>query len=157
MRILIIDDNTTSLQSLSVVLADLGHQPTTFSDPVAALEHTKESYYPLIITDIKMPGLDGLDLLAKVKQSPHSSRSDVIIITGHGDMDTAIAALRNGAYDYLNKPINARELAAAVERSAEHQALIFENSDLKEHMEQRIEEANRSLKDDLDKMRSSKA
>ena len=154
MRILIIDDNLTSLQSLSVVLTDLGHQPTTFSDPLAALDHAKKSYFPLIITDIKMPEMDGLSLLAELKQCDSSSKSDVIIVTGHGDMDTAITALRNGAYDYLNKPINARELAAAVERSAEHQALLFENTDLKEHFEQRIAEASESLKHDMQAMQS---
>lgn len=154
MRILIVDDNPTSLQSLSVVLTDLGHQPTTFSDPVAALAHAKENYYPLIITDIKMPALDGLSLLAKLKACDMCRQSDVIIITGHGDMDTAITALRNGAYDYLNKPINARELAAAVERSSEHQTLLFENKDLKQNMEQRVAEAKESLQDDLEKMRS---
>ncbi|SIN97108.1 sigma-54-dependent transcriptional regulator [Halodesulfovibrio marinisediminis] len=154
MRILIVDDNSTSLQSLSVVLTDLGHQPTTFSEPVAALNHAKESYYPLIITDIKMPTMDGLTLLAELKACETSKRSDVIIITGHGDMDTAITALRNGAYDYLNKPINARELAAAVERSAEHQTLLFENTDLKQNMEERVAEAKESLQEDLEKMRS---
>lgn len=154
MRILIVDDNSTSLQSLSVVLTDLGHQPSTFSDPVAALNHAKESYYPLIITDIKMPAMDGLSLLAELKACETSKRSDVIIITGHGDMETAITALRNGAYDYLNKPINARELAAAVERSAEHQTLLFENTDLKQNMEERVAEAKESLQEDLEKMRS---
>ncbi|KAF1077009.1 sigma-54 dependent transcriptional regulator [Halodesulfovibrio sp. MK-HDV] len=154
MRILIVDDNSTSLQSLSVVLTDLGHQPSTFSDPVAALNHAKESYYPLIITDIKMPTLDGLSMLAELKACKTSKRSDVIIITGHGDMDTAITALRNGAYDYLNKPINARELAAAVERSSEHQILLFENTDLKQNMEERVAEAKESLQEDLEKMRS---
>lgn len=154
MRILIIDDNPTSLQSLSVVLTDLGHQPVTFNDPVAALKHAQESYYPLIITDVKMPVLDGLSLLKELKNNDRSRRSDVIIITGHGDMDTTITALRNGAYDYLSKPINARELSAAVERSAEHQALIFENNELKQHMEERVAEASKSLKKDLDEMRS---
>ena len=154
MRILIIDDNPTSLQSLSVVLTDLGHQPVTFCDPVAALNHAQESYYPLIITDVKMPVLDGLSLLKELKNNDRSSRSDVIIITGHGDMDTTITALRNGAYDYLSKPINARELSAAVERSAEHQALLFENNELKHHMEERVAEANKSLRKDLDAMRS---
>lgn len=154
MRILIVDDNPTSLQSLSVVLTDLGHQPSTFSDPVAALNHAKASYYPLIITDIKMPMLDGLSLLAELKACETSKRSDVIIITGHGDMDTAIAALRNGAYDYLNKPINARELAAVVERSFEHQNLLFENKDLKQNMEERVALAKESLQEDLEKMRS---
>lgn len=154
MRILIVDDNPTSLQSLSVVLTDLGHQPTTFSDPVAALAHADKKHYPLIITDIKMPTLDGLSLLAQLKTCNTCHQSDVIIITGHGDMDTAITALRNGAYDYLKKPINARELAAAVERSSEHQALLFENKDLKQNMEQRVAEAKESLQDDIEKMRS---
>ena len=127
MRILVIDDNSNSLQSLCLVLKDLGHEPRGMEDPVAALAVARKEYFPLIITDIRMPGLSGLDLLTKLKNDPFTHASDVVLITGHGDMATAVEALRKGAYDYLNKPINARELAAVVDRAAEHQSLIIEN------------------------------
>lgn len=154
MRILIVDDNPTSLQSLSVVLSDLGHDPAPFADPVLALEEARRAHYPLIITDIRMPRMDGITLLRKLKSTPETETCDVVLITGHGDMETAVGALRHGAYDYLNKPINARELAAVVERSAEHQALLLENRDLRQNLDLRVREVADTLHRDLEEART---
>lgn len=154
MRILIVDDNTTSLHSLRIVLSDLGHDPASFTDPVLAFEEAKRTYYPLIITDIRMPRMDGLTLLKELKNTPETEACDVVLITGHGDMETAVGALRHGAYDYLNKPINARELSAIVERSAEHQALLNENRDLRHHLDTRVKEVAGALRRDLDEART---
>ncbi|MFV0423924.1 sigma-54-dependent transcriptional regulator [Oleidesulfovibrio sp.] len=153
MRIMIIDDNPNSLQSLSVVLSDIGHEPEAFSNPVQALARLQEAYYPLVITDIRMPEMDGLELLTRIKNYERTRYSDVVLITGHGDMHTAVEALRKGAYDYLAKPINARELAAVVERSAEHQALLLENKDLKQNLTDKVNKATSTLQADLDKVR----
>ncbi len=155
MRILVIDDNAGSLQSLSMVLGDLGHEPTAKENPLEALELARSSFYPLIITDIRMPGLNGLELLTLLKQDPLAKESDVVLITGHGDMETAVEALRKGAYDYLNKPINARELAIVVDRCAERQTLLLENRELKQNLDGKVEEVTRELRHDLDKMRDS--
>ena len=145
MRIMVVDDNDQSLQSLSLVLGDLGHDVRAFSDPKEAFEVATTAFYPLIITDIRMPGLDGLELLTKLKEHALSRESDIVLITGHGDMQTAIDALRLGAYDYLNKPINARELAVVVDRCAEHQALRIENLELKTRMDEKVAEATRDV------------
>ena len=154
MRILVVDDNDQSLQSLSLVLGDLGHEPSAFSDPLAALEAARKQFYPLIITDIRMPGLDGLALLSKLKEDDVAKGSDVVLITGHGDMQTAVDALRRGAYDYLNKPINARELAVVVERCAEHQSLRLENRELRRNIEAKVAEATREMARNLEEARS---
>lgn len=157
MRILLVDDNQDSLRGLSVVLTDLGHEPTALTSAEDALAVTDTDYYPMIITDIRMPGMDGLTLLRELKERAGSSRSDVVLITGHGDMETAINALRGGAYDYLNKPINARELAAVVERSAEHQMLLTENIEYKtsftKKVEQEVTARSEALKRDLEQAR----
>ena len=145
MRILVVDDNEQSLQSLTMVLEDLGHEPLACSSPVLALEKACGEPFPLIITDIRMPGMDGLTLLSRLKEDKKAAGSDVVLITGHADMQTAVEALRNGAYDYLNKPINAKELAVVVERSAEHQALRLENRELKEKMDEKVAEATRDV------------
>ena len=150
MRIMVVDDNDQSLQSLSLVLGDLGHDVRAFSDPRSAFEVAISAFYPLIITDIRMPGLDGLELLTKLKGHPLARESDIVLITGHGDMQTAIDALRLGAYDYLNKPINARELAVVVDRCAEHQALRIENLELKTRMDERVAEATRDVVQSLE-------
>ena len=153
MRIMVVDDNDQSLQSLTLVLTDLGHEVSAFPDPLEALAVATREYYPLIITDIRMPGISGLDLLAKLKEDPLAGSSDVVLITGHGDMQTAIDALRAGAYDYLNKPINARELAVVVDRCAEHQALRFENLELKTRMDEKVAEATRDIAKNLEEVK----
>jgi len=153
MRILLVDDNEHSLQSLAVVLTDLGHEPVPVTNAEKALDYVQREFFPLVITDIRMPGMDGLELLGRIKASMYSKDTDVVIITGHGDMETAVDALRKGAYDYLNKPINARELSAVVERSAEHQALLFENREYRLEFNQKVQEATQSLQQDLERAR----
>jgi DNA-binding NtrC family response regulator len=148
-RILVVDDDRDSLQSLCLVLQDLGHDPQGLPDPFKALEEARQNFYPLVITDIRMPGMDGISLLTALKEIPELGDSDVVLITGHGDMATAVDALRKGAYDYLNKPINARELAAVVERSAEHQSLIRENYKLRHHLEDEVSRTTADLQRDL--------
>ncbi|MDR3176338.1 MAG: sigma-54 dependent transcriptional regulator [Desulfovibrio sp.] len=153
MRILVIDDNSHSLQSLCLILNDLGHEPLGVENPLEALSLARAEFFPLIITDIRMPDLDGLELLARLKSDARTSLCDVVLITGHGDMATAVDALRKGAYDYLNKPINARELAAVVDRSAEHQSLVIENRELRDNMERQVAEAAADLRKDLEEAR----
>lgn len=153
MRVLVVDDNQNSLKSLEVVIADLGHDPIGVPDAAQALKQADAQFFPLVITDIRMPGMDGLELLGALKEHPKNAGSDVVLITGHGDMETAVKALRKGAYDYLNKPINARELAAILDRVAEHQALLAENLSLRAPLEKHIAEATSSLQRDLDQAR----
>ncbi|MBG0777265.1 MAG: sigma-54-dependent Fis family transcriptional regulator [Desulfovibrionaceae bacterium] len=153
MRILIVDDSENSLQGLGVVLQDLGYDPVPCRSAEEALEAAEREAFPLVITDIRMPGMDGIELLARLKADERSRLSDIVIITGHGDMETAIEALRKGAYDYLNKPINARELAAIVRRSAEHQALLRENRDWRKRFTRRVDEATEEVRRDLDRVR----
>ncbi len=154
MRILLVDDNQDNLRSLAVVLDDLGHETVAVLSGEEALQRTRKEFFPLVITDIRMPGLDGLDLLSRIKDEETASRTDVVIITGHGDMETAIESLRRGAYDYLNKPINARELAAVVARSAEHQRLLTENKEFRLHFDSRVQEATAKIRKDLERAQS---
>ena len=153
MRILVIDDNSNSLRSLCLVLKDLGHEPCGMEEPLSALAVARKEFFPLIITDIRMPGMDGLELLAELKRDPLAGKSDVVLITGHADTATAVEALRRGAYDYLNKPINARELASVVDRSAERQALLAENTALRTDMEAHVSQATAEIKKDLESAR----
>ena len=148
-----IDDNSNSLQSLCLVLKDLGHEPYGMEDPLSALAVARKEFFPLIITDIRMPGMDGLSLLSELKSDPLAGKSDVVLITGHADMATAVDALRRGAYDYLNKPINARELASVVDRAAERQALVAENTALRADMETQVSRAAADIKKDLESAR----
>ncbi|MDL2307014.1 sigma-54 dependent transcriptional regulator [Desulfovibrio sp. OttesenSCG-928-C06] len=148
MRILVVDDNPDSLQSLGLVLRDLGHEPTAMQDSREALAEASRNFYPLIISDIRMPGLTGLELLEKIKADPVTADSDVLLITGYADIESAVQALRCGAYDYLNKPINAAELSVVVERCAAHQELLKENISLKHDLD-KAEEVRQELSNSL--------
>ncbi|MGE4296521.1 MAG: sigma-54-dependent transcriptional regulator [Desulfovibrionaceae bacterium] len=153
MHILVIDDDSISLSSLGDTLVMLGHEPVLCDHAEAALTICKDRFFPIIVTDIRMPVMDGLELLKRLKAMPESAESDVIMVTGHGDVETAITALRHGAYDFLKKPLDARELSAVIERSAEHQALRWENKELSFHCDRIVEEATGELRRNLDHVR----
>ncbi len=153
MNILLVDDEESTLEILCDVVTDQGHTPHPCLCAHAALDACENGYYPLVITDICMPDMNGLDLLGALKSSDRMRWSDIVICTGHGDMETAITALRRGAYDFLNKPVDSRELAALIERAAEHQALLRENKDFRERFDQKVREATHVLRKDLDTAR----
>lgn len=138
MEILIIDDEPDTCKSLASFLGKLGHRVTCASDGIQGLHAFHSHDFNLVITDLRMPEMDGLELLRRIKvvdQSP----VDVIVVTGHGDMDNAIKALKYGAFDYLPKPINVRELAIILERSAEYAALRQNYLSLKREFKERLE------------------
>ena len=137
MNILLIDDEQDVRKSLTNFLKKLGHAVTCAKDGTEGLRIFHSQHFNLVITDIRMPGLDGLELLRRIKTIGRYP-VDVIVITGHGDMDNAIKALKFGAYDYLQKPINVRELAIIVERSAEYATLRDNYSRLKKEFHEKI-------------------
>lgn len=122
MNILVIDDEPDICQSLAGFLNRLGHSVTCAPNGAEGLKLYHQHEFQLIITDVRMPVMDGLELLKRIKTIERAA-VDVIVFTGHGDMDNAIKALQYGAFDYLQKPVNVRELAIALERSAEYAAL----------------------------------
>ena len=158
MNILLVDDDSLILNSLSFFLEDiLGHHVTASTSAHKALELFKENYYPMVLTDIRMPGMDGVELLQQLKTLPEGKNIDIVLITGHGDMKSAIEALRSGAYDYLSKPVNVEELGAIVNRIAEHQSLLKENIELTHRFEERVAEATHETESNLNLLRSAYA
>ena len=121
MNILLVDDDRDSVRSVRRFLTKIGHQVSECSSALQALEQLQAANFPLVISDIRMPGLTGLELLRTIKAGERGRETEVVLFTGYGNMDTAIQALRLGAYDYLLKPINVEELAILVERVAERQ------------------------------------
>jgi len=155
MRVLLVDDSRETLDVLADVIRYRGHDPVTCENADAAVSLCNKTPFPLVITDIRMPGsLDGMGLLRHLKADDQMAKADIVILTGHGDMDTAVEALRLGAYDFLSKPINAQELIAVVERSAEHQSLLSENRDLTENFENEVRAATQVFHRDLMELRS---
>ena len=129
MDILLVEDDSSAREFLARYIEEqLFHHVTQCGDGLEALKLFKQKPFPMVISDIRMPGMSGIELLRRLKALPQGRNTDVVLVTGYGNMDTAIQALRNEAYDYLLKPINLEELDAVISRIAEHQALLFQIS-----------------------------
>jgi two-component system, NtrC family, response regulator AtoC len=123
-RILIAEDEEGIRSFLSAALQDEGHQVTTVPDALAALRVLHDRSFDLLLTDLKMPGaLDGIDLLRRAKAD--QPELEVVLLTAHGTVETAVEAMRLGAYDYLQKPVSSPgELRLIVARALERRRLL---------------------------------
>ena len=128
-RILIIDDEEIVLRSCERILADLDYDIRTCHDGLDGLSMLESEYFDLLILDIKMPRIDGLEVLQRVKESHPDI--DVIMITGLHEVEAAVKAMKLGAFDYLPKPFDPPELQMAVKRVFERRQLLQENIALK--------------------------
>lgn len=154
LRLLLVDDEPDVRKSLSQFLEKLGHKVTTAASGLDGLREFHTGSYDLVITDIRMPGMDGLELLRRIKEVERSA-VDVIVITGHGDMDNAIRALKYGAFDYLQKPLNVRELAITLERVEQYRALQENYARLKEEFHQRVAQEVRAYRGAAERLREA--
>jgi DNA-binding NtrC family response regulator len=128
-RILIADDEDIVVRSCLRILSKDGYDIDTASDGLSALAKVHESEYDILILDIKMPKMDGMELLQRVKEAQPDV--DVIMITGLHDIETAVKAMKIGALDYLPKPFEPDELRMVVTRAFERRRLLRENISLK--------------------------
>jgi two-component system, sensor histidine kinase and response regulator len=116
-RILLVDDDAALLDALpeALRLRMDGIQVDTADSGLGALERIRDVDYDAIVSDIKMPGLDGLALLREIREA--RPRTPTLMITGHGERDLAVQALRGGAYDFVQKPIDRDYFVASLERA----------------------------------------
>ncbi|MFW5856891.1 MAG: response regulator [Planctomycetota bacterium] len=121
MRILVVDDEETVRRFLKDILSSLDYAVETASDGEEGLQRIRNEAFDLVISDICMPELDGLGLLEALHDMPEAP--GVILLTGYGELDTAIRALNLGAYDYIGKPVTPTEIAKRVERYAREREL----------------------------------
>ena len=152
MKILVVDDEPDVRSVLGKILSKFGHQVKTVADGCDALDALHAENFEIVITDIRMPRLDGLELLKRLKEVERSP-VDVILITAHGDMDNAIAAMRSGAFDYLRKPINLEELEITLERIAGFRNLITKFNRLKENFDQHLAAKTSALHLEVERLR----
>jgi DNA-binding NtrC family response regulator len=103
-RILVVDDDQSLCEVLRISLKREGHDVVVHSDPVQGLSAFEKNEFDLVIQDVKMPKMDGLDLLKKIKT--HSPETPVVVITAFSTWDRAVEAMRLGAYDYIRKPFD---------------------------------------------------
>lgn len=118
MQILLVDDEQNSRESVAEFLTEMGHEVIEADNAGTAVRILEESSFPLVITDIQMPGMSGIELLEWIQKS-NLPNCSVIVYTGHGDVNSAVSALRLGAFDYLQKPIQVSELAHLVSKVEE--------------------------------------
>ncbi len=154
MQILLVDDDDATRSALAQYLGLLGHAVTSCSNAVSALETCRQHVFEMVLSDISMPGKTGIELVRDIKMLPESSSSDIVLYTGHADLELAIGALRAGAYDYLTKPINLEELDAILSRVSEHQSLIAENDRLTKHFDEELAAATTDVQAELARLRN---
>ncbi len=123
--ILVIDDKDMMRDSLSLALARAGHKAVTTGDPSEAQALVRQHRPACVITDLKMPKMDGIELLQKIRAE--SPDTPVVLMTAFATISTAVQAMRLGAFDYVQKPFESDEILVIVERAIEHQKLVADN------------------------------
>jgi signal transduction histidine kinase len=143
LNILLIDDEEGIRKVLGISLADRGYEVTTAENGREALRLFKETKPPIVLTDIKMPGMDGIELLQQIKEVVPDT--EVIMITGHGDLELAIQSLKSDATDFITKPINDDVLEIALKRAEERIALRAKLREYTDNLEQLVEDKTKKL------------
>jgi DNA-binding NtrC family response regulator len=134
-RILVVDDELNIRGALVTLLEKKDYRVSGAASAEQALEHLETAPVDLVLTDLKMPGMSGMEFLRRLKQKWPDT--EVLVMTAFGSIDTAVEAMRCGAYDYITKPIDRERFAVVVEKSLERRALAFENKQLKDRLETR--------------------
>jgi DNA-binding NtrC family response regulator len=142
-KILVIDDEPSTLNMLRLLLGAFGYTVLTTDSGEKGLEIFQQEGPAIVLTDIRMPGMDGLEVLKRLKQT--DANVEVIVITGHGDMELAINALQLDASDFINKPIQKQALEVALRRAQEKIALRTQVADYTCNLEARVEAATADL------------
>jgi len=134
-RILLVDDDTTALDLMCEILSEKDYEVHTSSSVDDAVKKLKSRHYHALITDLKMPGKSGIELLEYVVAT--YSDIPVIILTAYGTIQTAVEALKKGAFDYIAKPVQLEELALALEKAISHFRLQAQNIFLRHELQRR--------------------
>jgi DNA-binding NtrC family response regulator len=138
-RILIVDDERPTLDGLTAILRREGHEVLAATSGKEALDHLQEQGVDIILSDVKMPGMDGLALLRQVK-SAHAG-TVMVMMSGHQDVAAAVEAMKEGAYDYLVKPFGRDDVVRAVQKALTLRALLVENLTLRRQMQDQFARA----------------
>ncbi len=139
-KILLLDDSPEILETLSEHFTSEGYDITATSDGASGISLIEKNFYDLILTDFKMPGADGMEVLKYVKE--HSPDSICIILTGYGTIRNAVEAIKSGAFDYLTKPVKLDEIAITLNRALEYRNLKRENTNLRNQLKRKYQFKN---------------
>jgi len=139
-KVFVIDDEENICKSCVEVLHDEGYEVHAFTKPREALARLWREGADLVLLDLRMPDADVIEVLKDIKQ--RSPETTVVIITGYASVETAVASLKLGAFDYVSKPFTPDELSTTVKRALEHRRLVTENKYLREELSRKIEVDN---------------
>ncbi len=162
-QILIVEDDQKMRLALREIMANEGYSVDTVENGEAALERAGGKGYDLVITDLKLPGIDGMDVLRAIRAS--RPETGVVIITAYATVDTAVEAMRDGAEDYISKPFNLDEIRLIVKKVLEKKALVDDNKLLRSQLKKKYSyenvvgnsEAMIEVYKTIDKVKDSKA
>jgi len=126
-RILVVDDEPGIRQSLCGVLGDDGYLAHAVASGEESLEDLSREPSDLVLLDVWLPGIDGMETLARIQEIPFADRPVVVMISGHGNIETAVKATKLGAFDFLEKPLSLQKLTVVLKNALEHRRLQIEN------------------------------
>ena len=129
MKILIVDDERAIRNSLKEVLGDEGYEVEVAEDGATALSMVDKEKYGVIFCDIKMPGMDGTEVLDKLVKD--GEEAAVVMMSGHSDIDTAVECIKKGAFDFIQKPLDLNRILITIRNATERTQIVAENKSLK--------------------------
>ena len=129
MKILIVDDERAIRNSLGEILTDEGYEVDTAEDGATALAKVDKERFDVIFCDIKMPGMDGTEVLEKLVADGIDAA--IVMISGHGDIDTAVECIKKGAFDFIQKPLDLNRILITIKNATERAVIVKENQRLK--------------------------
>ena len=132
-RILVVDDEPGIRESLLGVLEDEGYTCTAVESGELCMEQLARQNYEAVLLDVWLPGMDGMETLARIQEIPIEDRPQVLIISGHGTIETAVKATKLGAFDFLEKPLTIEKVIVALNNAIQQRRLELELSRLKEN------------------------
>ncbi len=130
--VLVVDDEASNLQSLERIFAKEGFRVLTAGSGREALDHCRQHRVHVVLTDLMMPGMSGVDLIKAL--STVAPDAEVVVMTAYGTIETAVEAMREGAYDFVEKPLKRMQIVKTVRKAAERHALVAENKTLKQEL-----------------------
>jgi DNA-binding NtrC family response regulator len=139
-RILIIDDSQDVCAHLAEYLRAEGFEVETSTEGAAGISLLESNFYDIVLTDLKMPGVDGMEVLRYLKE--HAPESICIILTGYGTIKNSVEAIKLGAFDYLTKPVKLDEILITIQRALEHRDLKRENINLRSQLKKKYQFEN---------------
>jgi two-component system, NtrC family, response regulator HydG len=136
LKVLVIDDNRSHAEVMAETLERVGYDCVVAGSGSAGARQLEQGEFDVVLTDLKMPDLDGLAILRKARETQPDA--EVVMITGHGDIKTAVEAIKQGAANYLTKPVDRDELRAIVEKASERLRLARANRELKRQLDEKF-------------------